>query len=112
MRLGKKETVWKIAADIPFEAEEAVIELFQRVFEQPASSYSDFETGFSTVTIYFQEKPQISAAKRAKVDADFKNIRECGLNLGNPRLSVKKLPRQDWAESWKRHFKPIEIGSR
>src|SRR5262249_54098095 len=26
--------------------------------------------------------------------------------------SVKKLPQQDWAESWKRHFHPIEIGAK
>jgi ribosomal protein L11 methyltransferase len=112
MRLGKKGTVWKIAATIPFEAEEAVIELFQREFEQPTSSYSDVETGINTVAVYFEEKPQISAAKRTEVAAGFVRIRKCGLNIGHPKLSIRKLPRQDWAESWKKHFHPIEIGSR
>src|SRR5689334_15735086 len=67
MKRSKKGTVWKIAAHIPFEAEEAVIELFQRVFELPTSSYSDVETGMSTVAFYVQEKPQISAADRAEL---------------------------------------------
>jgi ribosomal protein L11 methyltransferase len=111
MTRGKKGTVWKIDAHIPFEAEEAVIELFQRVFEQPPCSYSDVESGISTVTVYFQEKPRVSAIKRAELAAGFKRIRECRLNVGRPRLSIKKLPQQDWAESWKRHFHPIEIGS-
>jgi len=111
MRLVKKGTVWRIAAGIPFEAEEAVLELFQRVFEQPTSSYADIETGFSTVTVYFEERPQVPATKRAEIAAGFKRIRECGLSVGHPRLSIKKLPRQDWAESWKKHFHPIEIGS-
>jgi len=28
------------------------------------------------------------------------------------RLTWKKLRHEDWAESWKRHFKPLEIGAR
>lgn len=30
--------------------------------------------------------------------------------LVRPRIAVKKIRRENWAESWKRHFKPIEIG--
>jgi ribosomal protein L11 methyltransferase len=32
------------------------------------------------------------------------------LDIGSGRIAVKRLPRENWAESWKRHFKPIEIG--
>src|SRR6267142_293967 len=111
MRLVKKGTVWRIAANLPCEAEEAALDLFTRLFQQPPSSYVDLETRLATVTVYFEEKPQVSAAQRAEIAAGFKRIRECGLNVGHPRLSIKKLPRQDWAESWKKHFHPIEIGS-
>jgi ribosomal protein L11 methyltransferase len=107
----RRQSLWTIAVCIPGEAGEAILELLTNLFGQPASLYSDIETGFSTVTLYFEEKPQVSAAKRAEIVAGFKQIRECGLHIGHPRLSVKKLPRQNWAESWKRHFHPIEIGS-
>ncbi|HXE42587.1 MAG TPA: 50S ribosomal protein L11 methyltransferase, partial [Candidatus Baltobacteraceae bacterium] len=40
-----------------------------------------------------------------------KRIAECGLNIGSGKISCQKVRREDWAESWKRHFKPIEIGS-
>ena len=33
------------------------------------------------------------------------------MDVGSGRLSVAKVRHQDWAESWKRHFKPIEVGS-
>jgi ribosomal protein L11 methyltransferase len=106
-----RKSVWRIALKVPAEAEDAVVELFTRLFGDAASSYVDFETNFATVTVYFEKKPRISPTQRAELTADFKRIRECGLEIGRPKLSVRKLPRQDWAESWKRHFHPIEIGS-
>jgi ribosomal protein L11 methyltransferase len=30
--------------------------------------------------------------------------------LGTAKLTIKPLRRENWAESWKRHFQPIEIG--
>jgi ribosomal protein L11 methyltransferase len=38
-------------------------------------------------------------------------IAQCGLNIGPAKISMQRVRREDWAESWKRHFKPIEIGS-
>jgi ribosomal protein L11 methyltransferase len=34
-----------------------------------------------------------------------------GLDIGAGRISLKRIRREDWAESWKRHFKPLLIGS-
>jgi ribosomal protein L11 methyltransferase len=106
-----RKSVWRIALKVPAEAEDAVVELFTRRFGDAASSYVDFETNFATVTVYFEKKPKISPTQRAELTVGFKRIRECGLEIGRPKLSVRKLPRQDWAESWKKHFHPIEIGS-
>jgi ribosomal protein L11 methyltransferase len=105
------KSLWRIAVSVPFEAEEAVAELFARIFEHPASSYSDFETRLARITIYFKEKPHFPATRRAELAAGLKAIRDSGLKIGRPKVSLKLLPRQDWAESWKEHFHPIEIGS-
>ena len=107
----KRKSVWRIAVKVACEAEEAVLDLFTRTFRQPASSYIDLETRLATVTVYFENRPQLSQIQRAELAAGFKTIRECGLVIGRPKLSVRELPRQDWGESWKRHFHPIEIGS-
>jgi ribosomal protein L11 methyltransferase len=108
----KKQSLWSIAVKVPGDAEEAVVDLFTRLFGQPASSYIALESNVATVTIYFEKKPKISATQRAELTAAFKRIRQCGLPIGRPKPTVTKLPPQDWAESWKRHFHPIEIGSR
>jgi len=108
----RQKSLWRIAMKVPVEAEEATAELLTHVFSQSVSSYVDLETNLTTVTVYFQERPDVSTTQRAELAAGLKRIRDCGLNVGRPKLSVRKLPRQDWAESWKRHFQPIEIGSR
>ena len=40
-----------------------------------------------------------------------KQIQGFGLSIGSGKVSFQKVKREDWAESWKRHFKAIEIGS-
>jgi ribosomal protein L11 methyltransferase len=32
------------------------------------------------------------------------------LRTGAARISIRRVPSEDWAESWKKHFKPLEIG--
>ena len=108
----KEKSVWRIAANVPREAEEAILDLFTRIFLRGApSSYINHKTNLATVAVYYEEKPNLSSVERDELAVGLKRIRECGLNVGSPRLSIKKLPRQDWAESWKKHFQPIEIGS-
>src|SRR6266481_6077823 len=106
----RQKSLWRIAMKVPVEAEEATAELLTHVFSQSVSSYVDLETNLTTFSVYFQERPDVSTTQRAELAAGLKRIRDCGLNVGRPKLSVGKLPRQDWAESWKRHFQPIEIG--
>jgi ribosomal protein L11 methyltransferase len=37
-------------------------------------------------------------------------IERCGLKIGAGKIKIGRMKRQDWAESWKRHFRPLEIG--
>jgi len=34
------------------------------------------------------------------------------LEIGAGQIEIAKVKREDWAESWKRHFHPMEIASR
>jgi len=112
--------IWKIAISTTTEAEEAVTELIYTVFEIPVSSYTDVETGEVTVATYLSQNPFVIGGPR-RVNAELqtkaalreglKRISAFGLDIGSGKISVQKVRREDWAESWKRHFKPIEIGS-
>jgi ribosomal protein L11 methyltransferase len=98
--------IWEVSIRTTSEAEDAVTELLQEFFSTPASSYTNVETREVTVAVYLTKRPELSAVR-----IRLKRIKECGLNIGPAKISTQKVRREDWAESWKRHFKPIEIGS-
>jgi ribosomal protein L11 methyltransferase len=112
--------IWKVAVTTSTEAEDAVTELLFSAFELPVSSYTDVETGEVTVATYVLKNPFVVPRSRGRLKAELqakaalrdglKQIAACGLDIGSGKIIFEKLRRQDWAESWKRHFKPIEIG--
>jgi ribosomal protein L11 methyltransferase len=103
-----RKPLWRISIATTLEAEDAVAELLGGTFNSSASSYFDFEKKTSRVTVFVPHK--IDADIVQKLRHDLINIKECGLGIGTAKISVAKVRREDWAESWKRHFKPIEIG--
>jgi ribosomal protein L11 methyltransferase len=106
-----RRPLWKISIATSPEAEDAVTELLGNTFGQLASSYTDVETRATTVTLYLTEKPLLDGAKRAQLAASIRRIQACGLDPGAGKVSRAKVRPENWAESWKRHFKPLEIGS-
>jgi ribosomal protein L11 methyltransferase len=106
----KSESLWRVSVITTPEAEDAVSELLGTVSGQPVSSYFNLEAGVTTVTAYCQRKPAWPAEWRAKIRDGLDQIKNCGLKIGAGKVTIAKMRREDWAESWKRHFQPIEIG--
>ncbi|HEX3857292.1 MAG TPA: 50S ribosomal protein L11 methyltransferase [Verrucomicrobiae bacterium] len=103
--------LWQISIVTTLEAEDAVAELLGTVFNCNSSAYFDAETQTSIVSVYFFEKRFLSREVREEVSAGLRQIKSCGLKIAAGKIKIKKVRREDWAESWKRHFKPIEIGA-
>jgi ribosomal protein L11 methyltransferase len=103
------ESLWRVSVTTTPEAEDAVSELLGAAFRQPVSIYFDLETGRSAVAVYLQQKFISSHEIRGEILAGLKRIKNCGLKIGTGKVTIAKMRREDWAESWKRHFKPIEI---
>ena len=101
--------LWRVSITTTPAAEDAVTELLHRALGQPASSYFDAKTGVNTVTAYLSGKRPWSDRLRESVSAGLQQIKDCGLNVGSGRILAVKVRRENWAESWKRHFQPIEI---
>ena len=104
----KREPLWRVSIATAPEAEDAITEMLGALLSLAAVSYHNFETGITTVTVYVENKP--AAGLRKTMTAALARIEECGLIIGPGKISIAKVRREDWAESWKRHFKPIEIG--
>ena len=105
----KAGALWKISVAIAPEAEEAVVELLTGLFENPPSIYADVETLETVASVYCPKLSEWTPARRTRLAAGLKNIRACGLDVGPGKISARKIRREDWAESWKRHFHPLEI---
>src|SRR5258708_3913349 len=108
-----RKRLWQISIITSAEAEEAVAEMMHRVVQVPVCSYTDVETGLTTVRAFLEKK--IGRSKEARgqlLAAGLDQIGACGLDVGPAKMSCKPVRREDWAESWKRHFKPIQIRSR
>ena len=106
----KHRTLWKVSVTTTVEAEDAVAEMLFRVFGTAASTYTDAETRATTVAVFCERRPSQLETKRIALRAGLCKIKVCGLDIGLGRIRVQEIPREDWAESWKRHFQPIEIG--
>jgi ribosomal protein L11 methyltransferase len=106
----RNSPLWRISVATSGEAEEAVAELLTALFGQPASIYTDAETGESTVTVFSDKSSVRSASRPAELRQRLRQIRGCGLEIGPASIAWRKIRREDWAESWKRHFQPVEIG--
>jgi ribosomal protein L11 methyltransferase len=107
MKLQKP--LWRISVATSPEAEDAVTELLASLSGLAAAAYLNVETGISTVSVFRDAKPDSSKAK-AEITAGLARIKACGLKTGPGQIEIARVKREDWAESWKRHFHPLEIG--
>jgi ribosomal protein L11 methyltransferase len=102
------EKLWRISVATTPEAEDAVAELLRSALNCPAATYLDLETGVSTVSVFCGRNPARNVHKT--ISAGLRQIQNYGLEILPGNISITRIRRADWAESWKRHFRPIEIG--
>ncbi len=108
MKIKSAKPLWRVSVVTTLEAEDAVGELLATLFGSAASAYFDLEAQTSCVSVFSQKI--LPRNLKAEIVADLKQIENFGLNIGGGKISVIKVKREDWAESWKRHFHPQEIG--
>jgi ribosomal protein L11 methyltransferase len=72
-----------------------------------ASVYFDIEAASTLVSAFLQVAPPKNL--RQQIAKALAHIWECGLAASPAGIRIARVPREDWAESWKRHFKPMEI---
>jgi ribosomal protein L11 methyltransferase len=101
--------LWRVSVATSPEAEDAVAEMLGGLFGAAAAAYFNLETGVSTVSVFRDQKPDTKKFK-GEIAAQLKAIENCGLKIGAGKIEIAMVKREDWAESWKRHFHPLEIG--
>lgn len=108
----KKKTLRHIALGLDPRSEEAATLLMEAVCGQAPTVYQDAQTGRITLSV-FSPVPQAAVARlRKDLTEGWNRLAAAGHVQGNPVISLRLLPARDWSESWKRHFRPIDLGPR
>lgn len=91
----RSDPLWRVSVETTPEAEEALAARMEGLFGQAPSIYQEIATGRLTATVFLRKAP-----RRADLKANL---------AGSGRISITKVRKQDWSESWKRHFKPFTV---
>lgn len=103
--------LWKLSLVTTVKTEDAITDLLGEIFAQYPSTYTNASTSRITVTVYLERKPARDGFELRTLRNGLKRIKQAVPDMRNCKIILSKLRRQDWANSWKRHFKPIEVGS-
>ncbi|NOS72913.1 MAG: 50S ribosomal protein L11 methyltransferase [Verrucomicrobia bacterium] len=107
----KRQTIWKTSVSATTESEDAVTELLAALVAPGPSTYTDADTGVITVSAYSTKPPKNIVATKSALRRALGELESSGVDTGPARISIIKLPAENWADSWKRHFPPLEIGN-
>lgn len=107
----KGGSLWAVSVTTSLAAEEPVAALLETIFARPPTLYTDAETQLTEVTVYCERRTDWTAERRAALRAGLRDLHAAGLAVSPASIRAHRVARADWAQSWKRHFKPIEISS-
>ena len=93
------------------QGEEPIAALLERMFEAPPAIYTNIEKGHSVVTVYSKAPVRELKRNQTELTSGLEELRKMGLEIGSAEILIRKVPREDWSESWKKYFKTIEVGS-
>ena len=106
----KPRALRKVTIHTVPQAEEAITELLQQVLGESVFSYTDVESGTTSVSAFLNPRFSWGRAARQQLQQGMEWIRQCGLHPGSIRIRLSSVRPQDWARSWRRHFQPIPVG--
>lgn len=108
----KNKSLNELVFAIRPEAEEPVVALVERVFGVTPAVYLNSETGEVRVSVYTELAEAALGELRRELVAGLESLRAAGVEPGDGvmAMAVRAVRREDWAESWKKHFKPLAIG--
>jgi ribosomal protein L11 methyltransferase len=93
------------------EGEEPIAALLERIFGVAPSVYTNAETQRTTITAYVRATAGKLKARLSEVKSGLAELREMGLSIEPAEIQIARVRQEDWAESWKKYFKLIRIGS-
>lgn len=108
----KSAKLLHIAVQVAADTEGPVCEILETLFQTAAVVHEDLEAGRTRASVYVPAAGLNRRKMRAELLRQLAELDKAGFDNSQARPLFRELRPQDWAESWKRHFKPIAIGKR
>jgi ribosomal protein L11 methyltransferase len=97
---------------VPTEAEEAASVTMETWFATWPVSYSEPESRFTELTLFLTAGQKPTRAQLAHLKTALEGLKTLGVPMTGLEVRLAPLKQRNWKESWKRHFKPLQIGRR
>ncbi|NCC59569.1 MAG: 50S ribosomal protein L11 methyltransferase [Verrucomicrobiae bacterium] len=106
MPTSKLQILWQVSLEVHSTSEDAITELFIRLFGDniSPSAWQLHESPRVKVSFYTVDLPASAQAIRTLIKQELLKLAEAGLDVSSPKLSIRRIKKENWAESWKRHF--------
>ena len=111
MSSEENESIISVCVNTSPFAEDLVSALLESVFKSTPSIWSDLDANKSKVTVYL-EREDITKIEEELMRQGINAIDESGFDVGEGVWEITPVKREDWSQSWKRHFHPIEVSNR
>lgn len=111
-RVNRQERLYQLKVTVDAEAEEAAGFVVEDLFAQWPVSYSEAESNLTELSLFLPPDQRPSPGQLAELGVRLRALTAMGIQVGTPRVRLTSLASRNWKESWKRHFKPREIGGR
>lgn len=107
--MNPQKTLWRISVTTTPQAEDAVSELLASTFRIAAAACFDLESQTSQASVFLEQGKFQPGPARREIAVGLERIKDFGVDIGAAKVEITPVKREDWAESWKKHFTPIEI---
>jgi ribosomal protein L11 methyltransferase len=81
---------------------------FGQWYELPLN---DIPEGRCEIKSYFADGSEMERILK-ELDGSMQMLSEIGIDTGNPRVELKDVDDEDWADEWKKYFKPIRVSEK
>lgn len=111
-RLSQYGELYQLQVTIPAGAEEAASAILESLFAQWPVSFRLPDSDHAQLSLFLPANQRPSRPQIADLNVRLRELTAFGVPAGRPKVRVTRLTNRNWKESWKRHFKPLEIGHR
>lgn len=109
--MSAEETLIEWRVETSADAIEAVADCIEEASGVAPAIYMDRDRSFGRASLFLEspdEIPRYASLVGLRIEA----LRDAGIEVGETSIQSLPVPKEDWSESWKRHFEDLAIGER